>query len=202
MPKSQLRKIRHTCLLTTINYSVSMFFLLIVGFSSLLSIIMCLWWCMRLHMYAYGYLHMLWMFIYTCFYNLPFIHIRLRISFSIFEEHLFIDWFNWGIVALQCCLSFLCPAAWRSHRYTYLPFLWSTSPSSCSGSPQSVELSFLCYTGTSHSQAILYMVMYICQFAPSSLSPTVPAISIFFKVILLHGCVIDYFTSVLLQLGT
>ena len=48
--------------------------------------------------------------------------------------------------------------------------------------------------------------MYICQFAtlsicPSSLSPTVPAISIFFKVIMLHGCVINYFTSVLLQLA-
>ena len=69
------------------------------------------------YIYVYGCLHILGMFIHTCFYNLPFIHIHLRISFSIFEEHLFIYWVHWRIIALQCCVSCRCTAAWRSHKY-------------------------------------------------------------------------------------
>ena len=134
------------------------------------------------------------------FTTLPFIHIHLCISFSIFEEHLFIYWVNWRIMALQCCVSFRCTAAWRSHKYI----------SSSSGAPPILLL----WVSTEHGAELplLYWNFPLASYfihghvhmpiCPSSLSPTVPAISILFKFILLHGCVIDCFTSVLLQLGT
>ena len=32
--------------------------------------------------------------------------------------------FNWGIIALQCCVGF-CHTTWISHRSTYVPSLWN-----------------------------------------------------------------------------
>ena len=66
-----------------------------------------------------------------------------------------------------------------------------TPPSHPSRSPQSIELSSLCYTAPSHELSILYMVVYIRQFySPNSSHPPLsaqclnvrsPRLCVFFK---------------------
>ena len=41
----------------------------------------------------------------------------------------FLFFFNWRIIAFQCCVSFHCPAAWISLMYTCILSLGASSPS-------------------------------------------------------------------------
>ena len=68
--------------------------------------------------------------------------------------------FYWGIVALQCSVSFFCTVKWISHVCTYTPPSGTSlaSPSHPSRSSQSTELSSLCSTAASHWLSVLHMV--------------------------------------------
>ena len=75
------------------------------------------------------------------------------------REVLLLLFFNWGMVALQCCISFHCTMKWIIHMYTNISFLLSLPPSPppshpLSRSSQSAELSSLCYTAASTSWPI------------------------------------------------
>ena len=72
--------------------------------------------------------------------------------------------FNWRIIALQCCVGFCCATMWISHKCTCILSLLSlpplTNPSKLS---QSTGLSSLCYVAISHWLSVLHMVIYMFQ---------------------------------------
>ena len=83
-----------------------------------------------------------------------------------FGELLFILFFNWSTIALQCCVSFCCTKTWISYMYIYIspPSGASLSlPPRSSRSSQSTRLGSLCYTETSHKLSTVQMVVYIYQ---------------------------------------
>ena len=68
--------------------------------------------------------------------------------------------FNWRIVALQCCVSFCWTAVRFSHTYRYIsPLFWIYFSFRSS---QSTEQSFPCYTACSHLLPVLYIAVYAC----------------------------------------
>ena len=65
----------------------------------------------------------------------------------------FFSFFNWRVIALQCCVSFCYITTCISHMYRYIPSLLyvpPTPPSQHLGSSQIIKLSSLCYTTSSH----------------------------------------------------
>ena len=108
----------------------------------------------------------------------------MRNAFS--EMNLF---FNWTIIALQCCASFYCIASWIRYVYTEIPFLLSllptSPPSQPSRSPQSTELT---PCAVQQLPAILHMVVYTCQCHTPNLSHLLsPASSVYKSV--LYVCI-------------
>ena len=65
---------------------------------------------------------------------------------------LMLFFFNWRMIALQCCLGFCQTSAWISQRYVYVSSLVNLPPSLSSPSRlwQSAELSSLHHTTNSH----------------------------------------------------
>ena len=66
----------------------------------------------------------------------------------------FFFFFNWGIVLLQCCVSFYCTEKWSSP----------------------------CYTAGSYSLSILYILVYICQSQSPSSSHHYPSLLLLNKL--------------------
>ena len=90
-----------------------------------------------------------------------------------------IFFFNWTIIASQCCVSFYCIALWIRYVYTEIPFLLSLLPTSppphSSRSPQSTKPSFLCYAITNfyfNKLCILPRGWFIAPVVPGIYSPT------------------------------
>ena len=110
----------------------------------------------------------------------------------------FFFFFNWRITAWQYGDSFCCPTTWISHMYTYVTFFLSLPPPSQPWrSPQSINLSSLCYKAASHSLSVLHTVVYICQ--SYSLHSSQPL----FAQLCLHKPVLHICTSISsLQIGS
>ena len=62
----------------------------------------------------------------SLFKNKPFTITKLRVSRSFPDFCLF--FFNWRIIALQCCVGFCLTTMWISHKYTYISSLLRLSP--------------------------------------------------------------------------
>ena len=67
---------------------------------------------------------------------------------------LFFSFFNWRVIALQCCVSFCYITTCISHMYRYIPSLLdlprTSPPSHPSMSSENTELSSLSYTAAFH----------------------------------------------------
>ena len=76
----------------------------------------------------------------------------------------YLFFFNWRIIAFQCCVGFCHTSVWISHKYTYVA---SRPPPRLS---QSTGFSSLCYMAVSHQLSIL-QVVYIYFSATLSIHP-------------------------------
>ena len=107
------------------------------------------------------------------FFIQPFSLFRMRNTFfTIFSLIFKID-FNWRIITLQCD-GFCHSSAWTGHRYTRVPSLLNTPPTSLPTSSfqvvRALALGSLHHTSTSHRLFISHMAMYMfrCYFLKSS----------------------------------
>ena len=91
--------------------------------------------------------------------------------------------FNWRIIALQNFVVFCQTSTWLSHRYPYIPSLW-TSPFHPSRLIQSPCLSSLRHTANFHWLSVLHIVMYVFMLLSWFVPPFPPLSPQCFKVLL------------------
>ena len=80
--------------------------------------------------------------------------------------------FNWSIIALQCCAGIYHTSIWISHRYAYVPLLLNIQPHPTTlRSSQSTMLSSLRYRVNSNWLSLLHKVISMLH-ATLSVQPT------------------------------
>jgi len=105
--------------------------------------------------------------------------------------------FNWRIIALQCCVGFSHTSAWISHGYTYVPSLLKFPPTSHPTPPLWVVTEPQVELPASYSKFPLafcftygnvYVSVLLSQFTPPSAPAPVPAslFSVFVSIAALH----------------
>ena len=89
-----------------------------------------------------------------------------------------IYFFNWRIIALQCCVGFCHTTRWISHRYTYIPSLLSLSPTPPTP-PHSTPLGchrapgwVACFIQQLPVSYLFYTLQCLCFSAALSIPPT------------------------------
>ena len=102
--------------------------------------------------------------------------------------HFFFDFFfNWSLIALQCCLSLCCTATWTSCKYTYNPSPLSLPHPSPPGHRRAAGWA-LRSTAASHWLAISHMV---AAYVRAALSVT-PASSSLCPSLCPHVCSLHF----------
>ena len=95
---------------------------------------------------------------------------ELPLFFVIFGLHFF---FNWRVVALQCCVGFCHAATWSATGIHMSPLSWTPFPFPALPHPsrlsQNTGFSFLCHRANSRLVSILHMVVCMFPYYPLSL---------------------------------
>ena len=140
---------------------------------------MCFWFFISLNKWCWAPFHISPLYVFSekniCSDSLPVFNWLFGFCYWV-ELIFYTNFFNWRIIALQCCVAFCHTTMWISLKYTYilsllsLPFTPSSNPSPSRASPSTapcvIQVPTIYFT---HGNVCISML--ISQFVPPSSSP-------------------------------